>query len=62
MSTDPNAQASGVMSIREEFARTAMLGVLSSWPESQSIDDEWIINKAVQLADALISALNEEKR
>ena len=63
MSTDPNAPASGVMSIREDFAKAAMQGILCGWASYiREEDEEWIANKAARLADALIAALNKETK
>lgn len=59
---DPVHPVSGGLTKREDFAKAAMTGILASWCSDTGIDDEWIAGKATRLADALIAALNEEKR
>ncbi len=44
---------------REHFAGLAMQGLLANLPPDGAIGDETTANKAVELADALLAALNE---
>lgn len=48
------------MTVREDFAKAAMVGILSNWNSEVAFDKNWIAGESVRLADALISALNEE--
>lgn len=75
--TDPNAPAmpwvvegmdmsdvqtfgTGGLTKREWFAGLAMQGVLAG-PDSPNFEDDSVARSAVDLADALIAALNEEE-
>jgi hypothetical protein len=42
---------------REEFARSAMLGILASESEGNFYDPEWAAERSVLFADALIARL-----
>lgn len=44
---------------REDFAKAAMVGILSNWCSDTGYDRNWIAGESARLADALISALNE---
>jgi hypothetical protein len=52
------------LTIREEFAKAAMQGMLGSdtqFSTKQKVNHEWIAEIAVMYSDALIKALNKEK-